>query len=184
MRAKLKGASRGQAVTEFALIAIVLVMLLIGAAQLATIYYALVSVDTAAREGARVASEQPGNTTLFSSPNSPGSPGSHTCTTGAGQPNACKAVFNSTRKSLGGIINANNMDATLTGSTYPSVTATTCPQTGTGTSDGLVTVAVSYDAPIFLPIIGPMLSTNGTNHHTVKASVQIRVEPCINTNGS
>src|SRR5438132_6334970 len=112
-------ASRGQAIGELALVAIVIVVLLVGPAQFGILYCATMSTDTAAREAARVASENPGSTGVFSSPNSPTAPGSHACT-GSGDSNiACQAAYNSTHSGgLGGLINSAKLAVSLAGSTF------------------------------------------------------------------
>lgn len=69
----------GQAMVEFAIILPALVILLAGAAQVGSITYAQVSVDTAAREGARAGVEAP-NTSLESWDPSGTSPATHQCT--------------------------------------------------------------------------------------------------------
>jgi hypothetical protein len=184
MRAVDQRGQRGQALSEFAIAGTILITLLVGLAQMGVIYYALLSVQSGSREGARVASENPGDTGLFSGANSPTSPGSHTCT-GTGDPiKACKAVFNSTHGgAAGGLITPANMTVTLTGSTFPGSTGAKCPG-NTGTTDGQVKVVVSYNAPIFVPLLGSALSTAGNgSYRTVTSTVQTRVEPCINTNG-
>ncbi len=78
---------RGQALVEIAIAAPFLVLLLGGAAQIGTIAYGMVSVDSAAREGARVATENP-HTALDPLASSP-----YTCT--SNDANAvCLAVRN------------------------------------------------------------------------------------------
>ena len=184
MRAVASRRQAGQAMSEFAVAGTVLITLLVGIAQMGVIYYALLSVQSGSREGARVASENPGDTGLFSGANSPTSPGSHVCT-GTGDPiKACKAVFNSTHSGTsGGLITPANLTVTLTGSAFPGSTAAKCPG-NTGTSDGVISVVVSYNAPIFVPLLGGALSTGGNGtYRTVTSTVQTRVEPCINTNG-
>lgn len=57
---------RGQALAEFAIAAPLLLVLLVGSAQVGIIAYGNVTIDTAAREGARLASERPVNATTFS----------------------------------------------------------------------------------------------------------------------
>jgi Flp pilus assembly protein TadG len=92
---------RGQALVEVALTAPFLLVLLAGGAQLGTIAYGMVSVDTAAREGARVASENPhtGLDPLSSS---------YTCTANDANP-VCAAV----RKSSGQL-DATKLTITIT----------------------------------------------------------------------
>lgn len=182
MRAIVR-AQRGQAMPEFALASTFLVTLLVGIAQLGTIYYAQLAVQTGAREGARVVVSNPGNTGMYSGANSPSSPGSHTCTGAADPVKACKAVFNSTHGgTLGGLISPSNLTVTLGGSSFRSTVATTCPS-GTGTSDGLITVTVAYNAPLFVPIVNSIFATGSNNYRTVTSIVKGRVEPCINTGG-
>src|SRR5437588_12648824 len=50
---------RGQALVEMALVAPILIVLLLGGSQVGAIAYAQVSLDTAAREGARAGVEAP-----------------------------------------------------------------------------------------------------------------------------
>ena len=51
----------GQALTELALVAPVLIVLLVGSAQVGSLAYGQVTVDTATREGVRIAAENPTN---------------------------------------------------------------------------------------------------------------------------
>ena len=60
--------SLGQAMTELALAAPFLVVLLVGSAQVGSLAYGNITVDTAAREGGRVAAEKPVNATSFTFP--------------------------------------------------------------------------------------------------------------------
>ena len=62
--------SRGQALAEIALAGPLLLVLLVGSAQVGVIAYGNVTMDTAAREGARIASEAPVNATNFSAASS------------------------------------------------------------------------------------------------------------------
>jgi Flp pilus assembly protein TadG len=90
---------RGQAMVETALAAPFVLLLLAGGAQIASISYGQVTIDTAAREGARVATEHPvtaltNSSTGVSFFSSSGST-SYTCN-GVGDPNiVCQAVYDS-----------------------------------------------------------------------------------------
>lgn len=92
-RRLLRPGVRGQALVETALLAPVMLVLLCGGMQVAYLGYSAVSVDTAAREGARVAVEDAGTALSFSSATSPSS---YTCaadpTTDANP--VCQAVAN------------------------------------------------------------------------------------------
>jgi hypothetical protein len=172
---------------EFALGATLLVVVLVGTAQVGLLYYDGIAVDTAAREAVRVASENPAGSTIFA-PN-PNAPGSHPCTVGGDvstDPNVvCQAAYKSTHSgTLGGLINPALLTVTITGSTVSGVAATTCSQTNAGSSDGLVTVTVSYNAPIFVPFVDKIFASPGQTYRTLTATVQIRVEPCNVTQGS
>jgi len=95
---------RGQSLVELALVAPILVVMLLGAAQVGSIAFGLVSIDTAAREGARAGALAPNgslvdyatNTTWYTS-----STTTHQCDTADfGAPNVagnpiCEAVLNS-----------------------------------------------------------------------------------------
>jgi TadE-like protein len=96
---------RGQSLVELALVAPILVVMLLGAAQVGSIAFGLVSIDTAAREGARAGAVAP-NCSLesgFTSGCTTGSlwyaaPGttSHQCNAGDFSANPiCEAVLNS-----------------------------------------------------------------------------------------
>lgn len=78
---------------EFALVAPFLVILLAGGSQVGAISYAQISVDTAAREGARAGVEAPNNTLAWTTPASV--PVTRTCTVGDYTSNPiCVAVLN------------------------------------------------------------------------------------------
>ncbi len=180
-RRLLTGHSPGQGLVEFAGALFFLLVLICGVAQVGVFYYTLMTVETAAREAARVASENPKDTGLFSSPNSPGTPRAtpYQCTSSSDPILACQAAYNSTHNALGGLINESNLTVSLEGSKYPGSSPSTCPQ-GTGTTDGEVLVNVTYSAPVFVPLVGAYFS--GLN--PLKGTVQIRVEPCTSTIGS
>jgi Flp pilus assembly protein TadG len=170
---------RGQALVEFALSMLLLLLLVGGAAQIGVIYYTLLSVDSAARESARVASENPGNTGV-----TPNVTGAQPCTPLGGDTRlACKAAVNSTHNGVfGGLVDPTQLDVNLSWASFAGSTAKSCPG-GVGTSDGVVTVAVSYNAPIFLPIVGPIFATGTNPYRTVTGTEIIRVEPCNTTFG-
>jgi hypothetical protein len=95
---------RGQSLVELALVAPILVVMLLGAAQVGSIAFGLVSIDSAAREGARAGALAP-NSSLIDYSNSStwytGSTTTHQCNTSdfgtpttAGNP-ICEAVLNS-----------------------------------------------------------------------------------------
>jgi Flp pilus assembly protein TadG len=94
-RLRRRALRRGQALVELALLAPLLVLLLLGGAQVGEIAYSQVSLNSAAREGARAGVEAPNSALSFVT--SLGSP--HNCTTAdfsdppAGNP-ICIAVLN------------------------------------------------------------------------------------------
>ena len=51
-------------------------------------------------------------------------------------------------------------------------------------SDGEVIVTVSYNAPVFVPLLGALLSTPGHSYRTVTATARVRVAPCNETKGT
>lgn len=172
---------RGQALVEFALSMLLLLLLVGGAAQVGAIYYTLQSIESAARESARVASENPFNTGV--TPAMSGSP--HKCTSGDALLLACKAAINSTHSALGGLIDPTQLNVVLSWAQYPGTTAANCSAgpPAKGTTDGVVTVVVSYNTPIFVPFVGPIFATPSQQYRTVTATEVIRVEPCNNTSG-
>lgn len=93
---------RGQSLVELALVTPFLLVLLGGGAQLGTIAYGMISVDSAAREGARAATENP-HTALDSLSTSP-----YTCTSNDGNP-VCVAVRNAS-----GLLSSTGLTITIT----------------------------------------------------------------------
>ncbi len=166
---------RGQALAELAIAAPLLVLLLVGGAQVGAIVYSQVTIDTAAREGARIGSEQPVNSGAY--------PGGVPATTPitcspATTPNnpVCKAVWNAS-----GLLDGKTF--TITIAPQASASGSTGPACAGAPSDGYVSVTVTYAAPVFVPIIDRMIST-GPGVHTVTTTVADRVEPCTLTGGS
>lgn len=107
MRAMMRKRSTGQALVESALALPFVLLLLTGGAQVGTIAYGAVSVDTAAREGARVGSESP-NTSLTTIAALAG--GKYTCKAPSTETNPiCTSVYTSA-----GLLNAGNLTVTIT----------------------------------------------------------------------
>jgi Flp pilus assembly protein TadG len=181
-----RGRARGQAISEFALLAVVLLTFLVGIAQVGLLYYDQMSVDTGAREAGRVAAENPGNTVLFSGAYTPSSPrtSAYVCSGSGDAILTCRAAYTSTNNgALGGLINPANLVVSFSGAVYPGGSPVVCSQ-GTGTSDGEVIVSVSYNAPVFVPLLGALLSTPGHSYRTLTASARVRVAPCNETKGT
>ncbi len=169
-RARGQGA---QSMLEFALIAPVLLVLVVGAAQLGAILYAGVSVASAAHDGATVASEQP----ITSGAYKLGGPG---VVVGSGA--TCPASGNPVCPAV-----AQSQGLLTTAATTISPGSTV----GTGSGchsdwvpDGYVTVTVSDDVPIFVPFLNNLLANSaGSSVRTISTTVTMRVEPCTMTAG-
>ena len=169
--------SRGQSLVEFALLAPVLFVLLVGAAQIGAILYAGVTVASAAHDGARVASEQPINSGAYklSGSNVVVGSGVNPCTTGSSNP-VCQSVVQSE-----GLLSSVKT-VVAPGTTQTSSTESCPPKSVT---DGYVTVTVSEDVPIFIPFLNNLLAnTSGGSVRTISTTVTMRVEPCDMTQGS
>jgi Flp pilus assembly protein TadG len=151
---------------EFAMIAPILIVLIVGAAQVAAILYAGITVASAAHDGAKVATEQPYNSTAFGTGGTAGTGVS--CGTAPSNV-VCQAVAQS--KGLLGTV-----DTTV----YPGTAGTACATAGSSSwvGDGYVTVKVSNNVPIFVPFLNNLLATSGQTYRTISASVVMRVEPC------
>jgi len=172
--------SRGQALLELSLAAVLLVVLLVGSAQVGLLYYDQEAVATGAREAAVIAAENPGDTGLFAAP---ATPTNHTCTGSTDPIKACAAAFNSTHGgALGGLIDPTTFSVTLTGTTYSGSSPVQCAG-NKGTSDGVVAAAVSYNAPVFVPFLNLVFSSPGHTYRTLSSQVTIRVYPCSVTSG-
>lgn len=181
MRGALRGArasrrsvrTQGQSLVEFAVLAPILIVLLVGSAQIGAILYAGISVASAAHDGARVASEQPISSTAFASG---GAAGLGTTCTASPTNHVCQAVAQS-----------QGLLGTVTTTILPSTADTTpaCSTNSAAVPDGYVTVTVSDDVPIFIPFLNNMLAnTSGGSARTIATTVTMRVEPCTMTQGS
>lgn len=159
---------------ELALVAPILLVLVVGGAQIGAIVYAGVSVATAAQEGARVASEQPVKSGAYAVSGS-------SVVVGAGA--TCPAVGNPVCAAVG---QAKGLLASVTTTVSPG----TSPGSGTGCAsgsvgDGYIKVTVSNNVPIFIPILNNILANSpGSTQRTTTSTVTVRVEPCTMTNGS
>jgi Flp pilus assembly protein TadG len=158
--------TRGQSLVEFALIAPVLIVLIVGAAQVAAILYAGITVASAAHDGAKVASEQPIKSKAFAPGGTAGSgvplPG---CLAGSTNP-VCQAVAQS-----------QGLLGTVTTTVASSTATSACPTNG-WVADGYVTVTVSNNVPIFVPFLNNLLATSGQTYRTISTTVVMRIEPC------
>jgi Flp pilus assembly protein TadG len=167
--------SRGQSLTELALLAPLLLLLLLGAGQLGALVYTGVSLDTAAHDGARLASEQPNGSGAYTG--GIHNAGTVTCPPTTGNP-VCTAVSNGSG---------------LLSGVQTSIQAISCPAgdwTSCAASDcasgwvagGYVQVTVTEQTPIFVPIVGAIFSS-GSGIRTMTSTVTMRVEPCTMTQG-
>lgn len=162
----------GQSLVEFALIAPVLVVLIVAAAQIAAILYAGITVASAAHDAATVASEQPIGSTAYKSVAGVVSIGPGATCPSASNP-VCKAVTQSE-----GLLSA---AATQVSPGSALGIGTGCPSGSV--PDGYVTVTVSDDVPIFVPFVNNLLANSaGATVRTISTTVTMRVEPCSMTN--
>lgn len=174
--------SRGQAMVELAVAAPLLLVLLLGIAQIGVILYDQVTVDTAAREGARIGSEQPNNSQAYAN-GTPAIPPYPTCPSSGTSTNpVCNAVWNAS-----GLLNGHAMSISVAPQPAgPNALTTLLPTCASkwpnAVPDGYVQVTVGYDSPIFLPLLGQLFQTGGGVRH-VTAVVNARVEPCTLTQG-
>jgi Flp pilus assembly protein TadG len=169
-------AGRGQSLVEFALIAPLLIVLLVGGAQFAAILYSGITVASAAHDAAKVASEQPAGSKAFALGGGGAAGAGATCPGGSINP-VCQAVAQS--KGLLG---------TVTTTVAPSTadTSPACSTNPTWVPDGYVTVTVSNDVPIFVPFLNNLIANStppGSTVRTISTTVVMRVEPCSMTAG-
>ena len=163
----------GQSLVELALVAPVLLVLIVGGAQIGALVYGGISVATAAEEGARVASEQPINSAAYIVSGSSTAVGTGATCPAAGNP-VCAAV--SQAKGL-----LTSVSTTVAPGTAPG-SGTGCPAQSVG--DGYITVTVSANVPIFIPLLNNLLAnTPGGSYRTMSDTVTVRVEPCTLTIG-
>ena len=165
--------AHGQSLVELALLAPVLLVLIVGGAQIGALVYGGISVATAAQEGARVASEQPIKSSAYVVSGSSTAVGPGATCPASGNP-VCAAV--SQAKGL-----LTSVSTTIAPGTAPG-SGTSCPPKSVG--DGYITVTVSANVPIFIPLLNNLLAnTPGGSYRTMSDTVTVRVEPCTLTIG-
>lgn len=169
--------SRGQALVEMAIAAPLLLVLILVVAQVGVIVYDQVTIDNAAREGARVGSEQPNHSLAYVA-GVRVSPPFPSCPSASTNP-VCVAVRNAS-KLLAGTAPTVTIEPDSAGAS-----PATCSAMPSAVADGYVKVTVMYDAPVFVPLIGQFFQSSdspGVRH--VKSVVSARVEPCSLTQGN
>jgi Flp pilus assembly protein TadG len=167
---------RGQALVEMAIAAPLLLLLVVGVAQVGVIVYDQVTIDTAAREGARVGSEQPNSSQAYSSGTATSPPYATCPASGSSTNPVCNAVWNAS-----GLLTGHSMSVTIAPQ-QPGANPATCSSSPTAVADGYVQVTVSYQAPVFVPLLGQLFQT-GPGVRQVTSVVTARVEPCTLTQG-
>jgi hypothetical protein len=167
----------GQALTEWTVIAPVLMILFMAAAQTGYIIYTRIQVETTAREASRAAALDPVASGAFTSPplvaTTSGSP--TTCPTGNSTNPACNAAHKSA-----GLVPTGNMTITISGASNGTPVTCAAPATKTEPQDGTATVTVLSPVPIFVPFLGNFF---GGTSHNFSSTVTTRVEPCFFTAG-
>lgn len=174
-----KPRTRGQALVELALIAPVLLILLVGGAQVGALLYAQVQVDTAAREAARTAAQAPNASGAFL--NGVQVAGGYPCTSGDTH-SACVAARNSS-----GLLDGTKFTTSVTAdcTNYTCTQGTSAERCATTwVDDGGVTTSISFQVPVFVPILDRLLSDPNKSYRTVKATVTDRVAPCTVNQGN
>jgi Flp pilus assembly protein TadG len=175
MRA-VRSRERGTSLAEFALVAPVVLVLLVGMAQLGAILYTWVTVDSAVREGVRVASQQPNNSQAYVAGLAAVAPTTCGYPTIPANP-ACSAVYASS-----GLLDGHTFTVVIRPQS-PSAALVPAGCVPTAVPDGYVQVSVSDDVPIFVPFLDQMLASPGKTVRTVTSTVMNRVEPCTMTKG-
>ena len=155
-RAEPAHRARGQAVAEFAIVALPLLLLLCGIAQFALIYNAQVGLTNAIRDAARYGS------TLTVTDNS-------TATSVA------TATYTKLTTSLGSYVSPYS-SANLGPGTQACVSQ---HADGAGGSPAWITVTVAYKHPLIVPLIGAIIDAiDGTsdNAYRLTASTELRID--------
>ncbi|HEY8756287.1 MAG TPA: TadE/TadG family type IV pilus assembly protein [Candidatus Dormibacteraeota bacterium] len=169
--------TRGQSLVEFALIAPILIVLIVGAAQVAAILYAGITVASTAHDAAKVATEQPVNSTAFGTG---GTADTGLCTPGAGCSSSVSCATAPSNVVCQAVAQSKGLLGTVDTTVYPGTAGTACATVGSSSwvGDGYVTVKVSNNVPIFVPFLNNLLATSGQTYRTISTSVVMRVEPC------
>lgn len=173
---------RGQALAEFAILAPVLILVLLGVAQIGMLYYGQLAVQNAARDAGRAASLAPTTSGAW------GSGGEETTTCPSSQTGsnpACIAAWNA-----GGGFSASNFTITISGANAAGmyVGGTSVPLCSGSSSipdpsqgQAFVAVTSQLKVSIFIPFIGQIFVNSGTSSRVLTYRMIARVAPCIIT---
>ena len=177
---------RGQSLVEMGLMLPFLALLVAGIAQFAFLFFASIQVDTAAREGARVAANTPqgvGSSGKVGPFDSNGNiTGTVDCASGTYWTDvpACRAIWNN-RGEIASFTDATIQGIAPVGGTAPCSNVNSAY---TGPEDGYVRVTVTYKAPVFVPFINQLLSDSSSQGtRTLSWWTTMRVAPCAITTG-
>jgi hypothetical protein len=166
--------TRGQALVETALIAPLLIFLIGGAGQFAVLVYSQLQIDTATREGARVASTQPNNSGAFVHASPAAAP--TVCPIGGTTPDPSKPICDAVWSSVGDFPNPHQFTISVAPLSAPG-SPSACPSPSF-LGDGYLSVSVSYNSAIVVPLMNTLFGTSGGSSRTLTATEVIRVNPC------
>ena len=177
MKRRVRNNKRGQSLTEWAVIAPVIIVLFLGAAQLGYILYTKIQLETTAREASRAAALAPVASGAYTAA---GNISNASCPPPSVTNPACTAANNSA-----GLISTSALTTKVTGNGAAQALCPTptppAPPPPPEPADGATTVEVDTSVPIFVPLIGNVF---GTSSKQLTSSVTTRVEPCFFTTGS
>lgn len=162
-RAALRGASRGQAMVEFAAVLLPLILIVVGIIQFGFLFAAYVGVSNAAREGARSGTIYVYNPQLTQSANDAA---------------RCSVILATSQQSLDTGVPGQFSGSCATSAgggdlaiSYPdAATCTNQPRKGCR-----VRVQVTYRQPIFVPLIGGLIGADASNRVGFSANVTMVV---------
>ncbi|MGC8461944.1 MAG: TadE family protein [Candidatus Dormibacteria bacterium] len=162
--------SRGQALTELAFVAPLLIVMIAGIVQVGMLFYAQMTLENVARDAVRQASLDPYTTGVY---DGYGNPKSITCPNAS---SACTAAYSSA-----GLLPPSQLTITIEG--YPtSTTQSTCTTSNPSEpAAGEIRATVTYSAPIFIPLIGPLFATGASSTRTLTTQTYSAVGPCAYT---
>lgn len=150
---------RGQAMVEFAAVLLPLVLVLVGIIQFGFLFSAYVGTSNAAREAARAA-------TIYEYDANEGQ--------GTNDHERCLVILEAAGQSFDAAVPgqfSGNCTAVTGGGdlaiAYPD--SATC--TGSSRTGCLIEVTLTYRQPLFVPLVGTFLSTDGSNRVALSATV-------------
>ncbi len=172
--------NRSQALAELAVLTPLLLLMLLGVAQIGVLFYSASIASSVARNAALAATTTPVASGAFTQAG--GTAWTSCLESPSGNPACISASSSMGPYDMSAFTSITVYGSSATGGSLGSPTL--CPSSrepgydGSGSGNAYVTVHVTLDAPIFIPLFGTLFVNAAHSTHALAASAIARVAPC------